>query len=198
MKTFQLVRLMWLAEEREKHIWEDLYSSSWDEIIGRMYLLKAYDTMSNAGYKASLADFKRALALLAKDEVCQDYYARALNDKALVLCFLGKTKVALEAIDQALAISDQSDRTLILANRGAILVLAGAYEEALQTLTAQLTEDPEDQDLHFTQATCLLHMERYEEAITAYEKASAKKGHYRADEGLRAARLGKQPDWDAL
>jgi tetratricopeptide (TPR) repeat protein len=113
------------------------------------------------------------------------------------LCFLGKTKVALEAIDQALAMSDQSDRTRILANRGAILVLAGAYEEALQTLTAQLTEDPEDKDLRLTQATCLLHMERYEEAITAYEKASAKGNHW-ADKGLGAARLGKQPDWDDL
>src|SRR5579864_5829275 len=93
LATFHLVRLIWLAEERDKLIWEDLYSSSWDEIIGRMYLLKAYDTMSNAGYKASLADFKKALALLAKDEVCQDYYVNALNDKALVLCLLGKTKV---------------------------------------------------------------------------------------------------------
>ena len=162
-----------------------------------MYLLKAYDTMSNAGYKASLADFKKALALLAKDEVRQDYYACALNDKALVLCFLDKAKAALELIDQALAISDRSTRKLILANRGSILVLAGAYEEALQTLTAQLMEDPEDENLRLTQATCLLHMERYEEAIAAYEKASAK-GDRWADEGLRTARLGKQPDWDAL
>jgi hypothetical protein len=44
METLKLVRFEWHPWERDKYIWEDLYASSWDEIIGRMYLLKAHDS----------------------------------------------------------------------------------------------------------------------------------------------------------
>ncbi len=102
-------------------------------------------------------------------------------------------------IDQALAVEDKSYQDKLLANRGAILVLLGAYSEALETLSAQLKKvDPQDSYcLRFTQATCLLHMERYKEAIAAYKKVIAA-GVYLGDEGLEAARLGQQPDWDNL
>ena len=58
METLQLVCLQWISEEREKHIWEDLYSRPWDEVIGRMYVLKAHHTMARCGYEAALADFE--------------------------------------------------------------------------------------------------------------------------------------------
>jgi len=70
---------------------------------------------------------------------------------------------------------------------------------AAETLSTQLKKvDPQDSYcLRFTQATCFLHLERYKEAITAYKKVTAA-GLYLGDEGLEAARLGQQPDWDNL
>ena len=198
MDTLQLVYLEWISEEREKHIWEDLYIRSWDEIIGRMYLLKANDVMGSSRYKAALPEFKRALALLAKQGASQWYYVRALNDTALVQCFLGRYKAALATIDQAIAVKVDFVQDAVLANRGAILVLLGKYTEALEMLSAQLKKKPQNSHyIRFTQATCLLHLERYEEAIAAYEEAIA--GDRRlSHEGLEAARLGQQPDWDNL
>jgi tetratricopeptide (TPR) repeat protein len=197
METLQLVCLEWISEEREKRIWEDLYVRSWDEIMGRMYLLKANDTMVKISYEAALADFEQALVLLPKDGVEQSYYMRALNDKALAQCFLGEAEVALATIDQALAVKDQSYQDIVLTNRGAILVLTGTYSEALEILSQQLKNNPKDCCARFTLATCLLHMDRYKEAIDAYEKVIAE-GLYLGNEGLEAARLGKQPAWDNL
>src|SRR5215471_16308438 len=126
----------------------------------------------------------------------RDYYVRALNDKALAQCFLGQYEAALATIDQALAVENRSYQDEILANRGAILVLLGAYSEALETLSAQLKKKPWNSAyLRFTQATCLLHLERYKEAIAAYEEVIAE-DLYLGDEGLEAARLNQQPDWD--
>jgi tetratricopeptide (TPR) repeat protein len=197
VETLQLVSLQWISEEREKYIWEELHEHPWDEIIGRMYLLKANDTMEESRYKAALADFEQALVLLAKKGVDRSYYARALNDKALVQCVLKKYEAALATIDQAIAVRDRDYKNEILANRGAILVLTGAYSEALETLSALLKKDREDSYARFTQATCLLHLERYKEAIAAYEKVIAE-GTRLGDEGLEAAHLGQQPDWDNL
>ena len=131
METLQLVCWQWISEEREKYIWEDLYGRSWDEIIGRMYLLKAHDVMGRISYKAALADFEQALVLLAKQGVRQEYYVRALNDKALVQCFLAQYEAALATIDQALAVGDKVYQDEVLANRGAILVLLGAFSYQL-------------------------------------------------------------------
>src|SRR5437899_2220658 len=131
MEMLQLVYVQWLSHEREKYIWEDLYTHSWDEIIGRMYLLKAHQSIERCYYQDALTDFEQALSLLAKDGVrrSRGYYARALADKALVQCFLAQYDVALATLDQALAVSDESDRDDMLNNRGAILVLVGAFEE---------------------------------------------------------------------
>jgi hypothetical protein len=52
--------------------------------------------------------------------------------------------------------------------------------------------------LQFTLATYLLHMERYPEAIAAYEQAIAQGCYEGWNEGLIAARQGRQPDWDSL
>ena len=81
----------------------------------------------------------------------------------------------------------------MLKNRGAILVLMGAFSDALKTLSLQLDKDPKDEWLRFTWATCLLHLERYQEAVVAYEEAIAKNSSW-PREGLAAARLGQQPD----
>ena len=205
----KLVYLTWLSEERDKYIWEDLYNHPWDEIIGRMYLLKAnastrrvfYLIRSNeevkgCHYQDALADFEQALLLLAKDGVRNSYYVCALSDKALTQCFLGHYEAALATINQALTMSHNDDD--ILNNRGAILVLAGAYSEALDVLHVQLEKNPQDSYLRFTLATCLLHMERYSEAVAAYEQVIAKEGRLENDAGLIAARQGRQPDWANL
>jgi len=175
-----------------------------------MYLLKANQ---NAGcmypnerveddrYQDALADFEQALLLLAEDDVRGSYYVRALADKALTQCFLGQYDAALTTLDQALAVTDKSDKYyhgIMLNNRGAMLVLTGAYSEALDTLHAQLECHPKDSDLRFTLATCLLHMERYPEAVVAYEQVIAQDGHLDKDAGLIAARQGQQPDWANL
>lgn len=197
METPQLVYLGWLSQEREKHIWEDLYYRSWDEIIGRMYLLKAHSEVENDSYATALADFEQAVVLLAKDDVRQEYYARALSDKAVAQCFMRQYEAALTTINQALAVADQSNQDTILDNRGAILVLTGAFSEALNILSTQLDQHIKDSYIRFTLATCLLHLERYPEAIVAYEKAIAEDSSLQK-EGLVAARLGRQPDWDKL
>ena len=78
-------------------------------------------------------------------------------------------------------------------------MLVGAYSDALDTLSTQLATDPKDGWLRFTLATCLLHMERYQEAVAAYEQAIAEASCLWCDDkGLKAARLGRQPDWAKL
>jgi tetratricopeptide (TPR) repeat protein len=114
----KLVYLTWLSEERDKYIWEDLYDHPWDEIIGRMYLLKANastrrvfylirsnEEIGDSNYQEALADFEQALLLLAKDGVMSSYYVSAMSDKALTQCFLGHYEAALATINQTLAMS---------------------------------------------------------------------------------------------
>ena len=139
MEILQLVYLQWISHEREKYIWEDLYAHPWDEIIGRVYLLKAHQSIECRYYQDALTDFEQALSLLAKGSVRRGYYARALADKALVQCFLAQYDTALATLDQALAVANESDRDAMLSNRGAILVLVGAFSEALNTLHTQAT-----------------------------------------------------------
>ncbi len=197
MKTLQLVCLRRLSEEREKYVWEDRDRCTWDEIIGRVCLLKANDAVEEKRYVDALADFEQALVFLSKDGVDQNYYARALADKALMQCYLARYEAALATIDQALAVVGPFYLDKVLNNRGAILVLVGAFTDAMNTLSAQLDKGPEDRFLRFTLATCLLHLERYQEAVVAYEQAIAE-DFYLGREGLEAARLGQQPDWANL
>lgn len=201
METFKLVRLNWVSYEREKHVYEDFNYASWDEIIGRVYLLKAHEAIEKQKpYADILVDFEQALLLLTKDGVSRKYYSRALADKAIVQCFLGRYDVALMTIDAAL-VQPKSygyDPDWIMDNRCAIFVLTGAFEGALKQLQARLDLHPESNDLRFTMATCLLHMERYDEAVTAYEQAMAKDKNWYDDTGLKAARRGQQPDWTSL
>jgi tetratricopeptide (TPR) repeat protein len=197
VEEVQLVFLQPLSEERKKYIWEDIYSHPWDEIIGRIYLLKANEALEEERFVDALADFEQALVLLSNDGVDQKYYVRALADKALVQCFLARYEAALATIDQALPVVGQFYLDSILENRAAILVLVGAYADALNALSAQLDKDPENECLRFTLATCLLHLERYHEAVVAYEQAIAEDSSLRR-EGLAAARLGQQPDWANL
>lgn len=77
-------------------------------------------------------------------------------------------------------------------------MLTGAFEDALKQLQARLDQHPEDNDLRFTMATCLLHMERYDEAVVAYEQAMAKDSYLDDDRGLKAARRSQQPEWANL
>jgi len=214
MEIHQLVYVEWLSQEREKYIWQDVYEHSWDEIIGRVYLLKAHESVEQSRYQDALADFEQALLLLAKDGVRRSYYAHALADKALAQCFLAQYDAALATIDQALAVADEPhgwndwndcDRDLMRNNRCAILVLAGAFSEALNMLCAELEQDPENSYhsyLRFTLATCLLQLERYHEAVVAYEQAVAEESWLKVDAGLTvaltAARQGQQPDWANL
>lgn len=197
VEELQLVFLQPLCGEREKYIWEDLYSHPWDEIIGRMYLLKATEAREEERFVDALADFEQALVLLSKEDVDQDYYVCALADKALVQCLLAQYEAALATIDQALPVVDQFYLDSILDNRAAILVLVGAYSDALNALSTQLDKDPNNECLRFALATCLLHLERYHEAVVAYEQALAEDSSLRR-EGLVAARLGQQPDWANL
>jgi len=136
--------------------------------------------------------------LFAKDDVRGGYYARALADKALVQCFLTQYDAGLATLDQALAVADKSYHKMMLYNRSAILVLVGAFSEALNMLQARIDQNPQDTSLRFTLATCLLHMERYSEAVVAYEQVIAKEGRLVDDAGLIAARRGQQPDWANL
>ena len=199
MDMHQLVYLARISEERDKYIWEDMYCRSWDEIIGRIYLLKANGRFEKEYYKDALAAFEQALSLFAENGVNKECYFRALADKALVQCFLGEYDTALVTFDQTLTMrysSDEFYRDIMLNNRAAILVLTGAYSEALDALRKQLERDTENNnELLFTLATCLLHMERYSEAIAAYEQVIAQRNFLERDEGLIAARQGRQPDW---
>jgi tetratricopeptide (TPR) repeat protein len=200
VEVLQLVCLKRLSEEREKYGWEDRDSCPWDQIIGRMYLLKAHDTFEEEHYVDALAYFEQALVLLAKDGVSQGTSIVALADKALVQCFLEQYETALATIEQALAVADQChpyDQDIMLNNRGSILVLVGAFSDALNVLSTQLDKDPKNDFLRFTLATCLLHLERYEDAIAAYDQAITECSRL-GDEGLVAARLGKQPNWPNL
>ena len=61
----------------------------------------------------------------------------------------------------------------------------------------RLDLNPEDDSLRLTLATCLLHLERYDEAVAAYEQAMAQ-GYMHEDEGLKAARRRQLPDWARL
>jgi tetratricopeptide (TPR) repeat protein len=143
METLKLVRLDWLSQERDKHVWEDHSWSPWDEIIGRMYLLKAHEAIEESRHYAdALIDFEQALLLLAKDGVRREYYSHALADKALAQCFLRHYEVALSTIDQALAIVKPHDRDPIMDNRCSILVLAGAFSDAHDLLRVRLDQSP--------------------------------------------------------
>jgi len=193
------VDVMWLSWERDKHVYEDFYNSSWDEIIGRVYLLKAHDEIEeDNNYTTALADFEQALVLFSKEKVRQDYYYRALADKVLVHYFLAQYIEALSTLNQALATPDKPDRATMLDNQGAMLVLAGKFSDALNVLHDQLDQDPQDSNLQFTLATCLLHLERYDEAVIIYEQAIADARYMHDERGLTAARQRTQPDWADL
>jgi tetratricopeptide (TPR) repeat protein len=101
-------------------------------------------------------------------------------------------------MDQAFAMVEQPYSDTMMDNRCAILVLAGAFSDALKLLEARLDQFPQDNYLRFTQAPCLLHLERYDDAITTYEQVITKERYYYDDEGLKAARCRQQPDWDNL
>src|SRR5579859_5577177 len=103
VREIQLVFLQPLSWQREKHVWEDFYTQPWDEIMGRIYLLKANSMLLRKRYVDALADFEQASVHLTKCGVdCRDYYVRALADKALVQCLLAQYETALDTIDQAL------------------------------------------------------------------------------------------------
>jgi tetratricopeptide (TPR) repeat protein len=197
MEMIKLVCVSWHSCERAKYIWEDFGgSTTWDEIIGRMYLLKAHDIAEDGDYEDALVAFEDALKLLPQDRFRRDYYYRALADKALILCCLEQYEAGLALYDEALALAATDYRSSdgMIDNRGAILVLTGAFPEALDLLQTRLALHPEYDCLRFTLATCLLHLERYDNAVAAYEKADFK-AH---SEGLEVARRRQQPDWDNL
>ena len=72
METLKLVCLDWISQERDKYIWEDLYAYSWDEIIGRMYLLKVHAQAANGHYEAALFDLEQALSLFMLNSLSSD------------------------------------------------------------------------------------------------------------------------------
>ena len=161
-QEIQLVFLSLLSWERDKYVWQDRDSRPWDEIIGRMYLLKANEALEDEEYVDALAYFEQGLVFLAKDGIGRCFYVQALADKALVQCSLAEYEAALATIDQALAVSDESDedddggpynynkvdeydRDAMLNNRSAILVLMGAFPDALKTLSMQLDKDPKNE-----------------------------------------------------
>jgi thioredoxin-like negative regulator of GroEL len=78
-------------------------------------------------------------------------------------------------------------------SQGAVVV-TGTFSDAYDLLQARLHESPQDTDLRFTLATCLLHMERYNDAVVAYEQVLAEDSYLDDERGLKAARLGQQPD----
>jgi tetratricopeptide (TPR) repeat protein len=204
MEMLHLVCVNWISKERDKYVWEDLYARSWDEIIGRMYLLKAHSILEQTHYKPQSVDYKealtafnQALTLFAKNAKSEEYYYRALADKAVVQCYLGLYESALPEIDEALNKLNDFYQSSLKSNQAAVLVLTGAFTQALIVLEEELREHPEDTYLQFTRATCLLHLERYDEACAAYEQAE--KAHYLPDKrGLVAACQHRQPDWNKM
>jgi tetratricopeptide (TPR) repeat protein len=197
METVKLVCVDWISVEREKYIWENLYVHSWDEIIGRMYLLKAHSAIEKHAYEDALLAFEQALILLAKPDVDREYYYRALADKALVLCFLKQYTTALTLLTEARANLDAFYQDILIMNQAAVLVLTGAFSEALTLLEQEAPKYPDNDGMRFTMATCLLHLKRYAEAITAYEQVE-KQGYFRGKSGLEAARQHRQPNWDSV
>ncbi len=223
MTMLKLVCLTWLSQERDKYVWEDRSRDHWDVTIGRMYLLKAHDDVEDRNYATALTAFEQALLSLSKNSTGLPYYYCALADKSLVQCYLAQYGAALATLDQALATREQSDRVSMptdtsgattykkhlttreqsdrvsmLHNRGAILVLIGAFTEALNVLYTQIDQYPQDSDLRFTLATCLLHLERYDEAVTIYEQVMAEDRYLYDDKGLKAAQKHQQPDWISI
>lgn len=196
MEMLKLVYVQMLSHERDKYVWEDLYSQPWDEIVGRMYLLKAHDQFENKQYMAALMAFEQALLLLGQNNSRGNYYVNALVDKAIVQCFLGQYQAALATFHQALSLTPQPD-DWFLQNQGSILVLAGAFTDALKVFEEQLKKSPNDKYRRFTLATCLLHLEHYQDAVANYEQALAT-DQYMSNVGLLAALQRRQPDWDNL
>ncbi len=113
-------------------------------------------------------------------------------------CFLRQYEVALTTIDQALAIVEPHDRNPMMNNRCAILVLTGAVSDAEDLLQARLDQPPKNSNLRFILATCLLHLERYDDAVVEYEQVIAEDRYLRDERGLSAARRRQQPDWFTL
>lgn len=140
----------------------------------------------------------QALSPFAKEGVRQSYYFRALADKALLQCFLGQYTAAIATSEQAFELADPFYIDTMMNNRCAMLVLAGAFSDVLELLQTRLGRSSGESHLRFTRATCLLHLERYNDAIAAYEQVIAEDTCYYGDEGLKAARRRQQPDWDDL
>lgn len=174
-----------------------MYCKPWDEIIGRVYLLKAHCEREKAEYAKALPAFEQALALLA-GHGDQEYYYRALADKALVQCMLDQSAPALAMLDEASAnLSGDFFASPLKVMRAAALILTGAFAEALAFLDEELGASADDDDLTMSRATCLLHMGRYDEALAAY--IWLEKNSYLPDtDGLEAARQRRQPDWESL
>ena len=129
MEILRVMDFDWVSHERDKYIWEDLYQHSWDEIIGRVYLLKAHCAVEENRYADAFSDFEQALVLFARDGVKRDYYYRALADKATVQCLLGQYQVALSTLDQALALTGEFYHDTMVSNRNIILALVNALPD---------------------------------------------------------------------
>jgi tetratricopeptide (TPR) repeat protein len=202
---FKLVGLHLISEERTKYVWEDFDCRPLNEIIGRIYLLKAHEELNQPWstmldkdrYTNALALFERALASLAEPGVNEEYYYRALADKAVLQCLCGQARSAVALFEKACAYLTSFYHTELKLNLAAALVLDGAFVQALALLDQELDETCDRKSLILIRANCLLHMERYDEAIVAYERLHDK--HELLDSrGLEAARQHRQPDWDCL
>ncbi|HEY1351333.1 MAG TPA: hypothetical protein VGF67_17060 [Ktedonobacteraceae bacterium] len=199
---FKLVCMHWISAERTKYVWEDFSIRPIDEIVGRMYLLKAHDEVDDARfdkarYTKALSLFERALASLTEPAVNKDYYYRALADKALAQCLLGQTGAAVALFEEAYTNLSEFYHFELKVNWAAALVLSGACAQALALLDQEPHKASDREDIMLIRAACLLQMERYDEAIVAYEQIHR---NYRLhnSRGLEAARGHRQPDWDHL
>ncbi len=126
MEPLSVMDFDWVSHERDKYIWEDLYQHSWDEVIGRMYLLKAHCAVEESRYTDAIVDFEQALMLFTQEGVKRDYYYRALADKAVVQYLLGQYQAALSTLDQALVLTSEFYRDTMVSNRNTILALVNA------------------------------------------------------------------------
>ncbi len=118
-------------------------------------------------YEEALLTYEQALHL-------DPTSAEASNGKAISLVFLNREEEALAAYEQVIRLDDDPFYSyLAYVNSATILATHSRYEEALVASEGAIRlENPSYAPNHVGKGWLLVKLDRYEEALTAYQEAS--------------------------